>query len=1384
MSFSSSHPYDLRQTIPGEPEIDYPIYSAVPTTNFDCNGRHEGYYADTEARCQVFRICANTDLVGRGFAFLCPNGTLFSQKNFVCDWYRNVDCNESERFYSKNDNNRIGTKSDMMKTVRQMMEHPMKTISIALNRGKSTTPQPALYSKLGTSSGTKTPRNVQTSTTPANRLPIQDNFHQEKQSIAQNQGEIDLRFSPSLEDSPTIGQKIEITSPSEGGFKPLNVGSSSITPPSPTFTPPFESPLIAPYEGPLSSNDASFETYNSATQGESLLPSTEESGSENEVYISSLGELSTDPGANFNRQTSRIISDPPSNELDISETKVVNASGLNFAEKVNAGLNGLEVLNNDGIIAPEYVKNIMQQQNVAVADEIIQPVPFDFASNINSLLDEVTYEAELEGPHSVQFQQQNSPIETSAPTKKPFRFLSRGFSHENSKDGETYAYRSTSAPRSSYRTTQHSTSTQSLSNSLITTLLTTTQTPVTSTESSQILTLENASENPQIESSDELNIKFGAPFTESNQINTLVDQENRSETVQDDRITESQISNTPAFDLESKPAVKREQKELKQLDSVGFVTNPSPVLNNEVKTDSELESTLHSKPAVKREQKELKQLDSVNSLKDTSTEANDEDKVDANKRAEDLLLAGVKQITVNDSDDEKSKTKEDESIVPIYNRVVEPQTSTPHITSSSSTAATPTSSTSSSSSTPAAVSSTTTDIPSTSSSTTTATSTEFSTTSEPTTTAAVSIRRFTVGSGKRRLTSRPISYSRRNNLPRSGQKTTVTPKSSTTTSAPAYRGRLGHRSTSTTPASSTTRTTKSPRKRLNINRVTYGSRRRTTESLVSTTSTTTITPPSKKLTVRSSDSAFSDLTAVASTYNASPNRAYNSIRQGSYKYSQTKRRLPIHHKNKTIETTTIKPLSKTSTTQQPRSTSSLPTPTLAPFSQHEALSPIPITSSTTPEPLPATFLSFNDLTKSITDDSILQTLRKKQDFNRQLVDSTAFRTLQQGSPRQQIPFSTAPRIQQVLSTQRPPLKVATTLPFIPLKDFIASKFGAQYSPEPPKLSTTRPSLITPNINNDFAPKIQTKTVFKQQYSNQESVRSQEFAPQINQVVKLSPSVLSPLNQNVFLQQSQLNVQQQQYQEQQLRLQQQQQQQKLQQLKQQQNHLQQEYQLQQQQKLQQQQQQQKIQQQLLQQQQQQNLHQQQSPPQQYFSSNQQQIFPTQQYTQLQQTVQQQQSQQQRIPFQQQVSTKIIPSVEQQFEIQRSQQLQQPITLTPQQQLQQAQIQIIPSQMTMSQTIRPQQSSNSNVKSEIGSINVRLPSNLAGLIPNTNIFDSDRNSNSLESAQRRSDLAFEDTYGGGARERKSVFAGVSSYDVPLSSVGRLANDVTHLLRQRRL
>lgn len=92
----------LRKAIRGEPGQDYPIFGTIPSTSFRCSQQQwPGYYADVEARCQVFHICQED---GRSDAFLCPNGTIFSQQNFVCVWWFDFDCNSAPDLYSLNNN--------------------------------------------------------------------------------------------------------------------------------------------------------------------------------------------------------------------------------------------------------------------------------------------------------------------------------------------------------------------------------------------------------------------------------------------------------------------------------------------------------------------------------------------------------------------------------------------------------------------------------------------------------------------------------------------------------------------------------------------------------------------------------------------------------------------------------------------------------------------------------------------------------------------------------------------------------------------------------------------------------------------------------------------------------------------------------------------------------------------------------------------------------------------------------------------------------------------------------------------------------------------------------------------------------------------------------
>merc|ERR1712061_460338 len=95
----------LQSAVPGVPGEDYPIYAEVPETAFGCDGQVDGgYYADPEAECQAFHICTADGAGGLAkYSFLCPNGTLFNQNYFICDWWFNFDCSTAEDLYSLND---------------------------------------------------------------------------------------------------------------------------------------------------------------------------------------------------------------------------------------------------------------------------------------------------------------------------------------------------------------------------------------------------------------------------------------------------------------------------------------------------------------------------------------------------------------------------------------------------------------------------------------------------------------------------------------------------------------------------------------------------------------------------------------------------------------------------------------------------------------------------------------------------------------------------------------------------------------------------------------------------------------------------------------------------------------------------------------------------------------------------------------------------------------------------------------------------------------------------------------------------------------------------------------------------------------------------------
>ncbi|GAB6027823.1 hypothetical protein CHUAL_002052 [Chamberlinius hualienensis] len=94
-----SYPDDL-SAIPGEAGKDYPNLHRLPEDiYFSCDDKLPGYYADVDYKCQVWHFCND----GRRQSFLCPNGTIYSQEKFVCEWWFNVDCSSSSSHFGRNE---------------------------------------------------------------------------------------------------------------------------------------------------------------------------------------------------------------------------------------------------------------------------------------------------------------------------------------------------------------------------------------------------------------------------------------------------------------------------------------------------------------------------------------------------------------------------------------------------------------------------------------------------------------------------------------------------------------------------------------------------------------------------------------------------------------------------------------------------------------------------------------------------------------------------------------------------------------------------------------------------------------------------------------------------------------------------------------------------------------------------------------------------------------------------------------------------------------------------------------------------------------------------------------------------------------------------------
>lgn len=220
-----------------------------------------------------------------GFAFLCPNGTLFNQKFFVCDWYKNVDCFASESFFSRNE--LFGTKmglmseNDMMSMAQGMVDYtkqPQLNNQNVNNNGGFPFTKSQLPKQLGNTQGLINQNNGLTSLGNGNLN------NQHPGGISNHNAQIPQRGSDILSQPIFPSENNRFTTPSHtvgtSGNAVSNTGSAT---------------------GRFNQN-ANFNANNggAAINDNNIQPPT--------VFVSSLGEISTDQNLKLNPFTTQLVS--------------------------------------------------------------------------------------------------------------------------------------------------------------------------------------------------------------------------------------------------------------------------------------------------------------------------------------------------------------------------------------------------------------------------------------------------------------------------------------------------------------------------------------------------------------------------------------------------------------------------------------------------------------------------------------------------------------------------------------------------------------------------------------------------------------------------------------------------------------------------------------------------------------------------------------------------------------------------------------------------------------------------------------------------------------------------------------------------------------------
>ncbi|XP_017761512.1 PREDICTED: uncharacterized protein LOC108551763 [Eufriesea mexicana] len=70
------------------------------TFRFSCEDKPVGLYADLDYDCRIFHACDDS---GKGFPVICPNNTLFDQRERVCSDEEHIDCEQANEWFYLNE---------------------------------------------------------------------------------------------------------------------------------------------------------------------------------------------------------------------------------------------------------------------------------------------------------------------------------------------------------------------------------------------------------------------------------------------------------------------------------------------------------------------------------------------------------------------------------------------------------------------------------------------------------------------------------------------------------------------------------------------------------------------------------------------------------------------------------------------------------------------------------------------------------------------------------------------------------------------------------------------------------------------------------------------------------------------------------------------------------------------------------------------------------------------------------------------------------------------------------------------------------------------------------------------------------------------------------